>query len=117
MERADIQGEAMTIESEGLGTALGTEPGQGPAAPLWQALAREMRVARELLEQLAGVLVNDERFVLDYIDQLQAFDLIAQHVDESAALLDRVAGGQSPGEAIGQVRLSVMQDRLRAALD
>lgn len=105
----EIQGESMAIETEGTP--------EGAAAPLWQALAHEMRVARGLLEQLAGVLVTDERFVLDYIDQLQAFDLIAQHVDESAALLDRVAGGQSPGEAVGQVRLSVMQDRLRAALD
>ncbi|TCM39197.1 hypothetical protein EDF59_10677 [Novosphingobium sp. ST904] len=112
-QRTEIQGEAMTMDNQGL--AAGSV--EGPAAPLWQALAREMRVARELLEQLAGVLVTDERFVLDYIDQLQAFDLIAQHVDESAALLDRVAGGQSVGDAVGQVRLSVMQDRLRAALD
>jgi hypothetical protein len=109
-ERMETQEKAMIIDEEGSPTA-------SAAAPLWQALAQEMRVARQLLEQLAGVLVTDERFVLDYIDQLQAFDLIAQHVDESAALLDRVAGGQSPGEAVGQVRLSVMQDRLRAALD
>ena len=109
-QRIDIQGEVMTIPME-------ASADESAAAPLWQALAQEMRVARELLEQLAGVLVNDERFVLDYIDQLQAFDLIAQHVDESAALLDRVAGGQSPDDAVGAVRLSVMQDRLRAALD
>lgn len=86
-------------------------------AALCQAIAGEMRVARELLEQLAGVLVSDERFVADYLDQLQAFDLIVQHVDETADLLDRMAGGSAIGEALGQVRLNVMQARLRAALD
>ncbi|WP_395395787.1 hypothetical protein WBP07_12180 [Novosphingobium sp. BL-8A] len=90
---------------------------EGHGASLCQAIAQEMRVARELLEELAGVLVADERFVAEYIDQLQAFDLIVQHVDESAALLDRVAGGSGLGEALGQVRLNVMQERLRAALD
>lgn len=90
---------------------------EGHGASLCQAIAQEMRVARELLEELAGVLVADERFAADYLDQLQAFDLIVQHVDESAALLDRMAGGSALGEVLGQVRLNVMQERLRAALD
>jgi hypothetical protein len=85
-------------------------------AALYGAIAQEIRVARGLLEDLAAVLVADERFVADYMDQLQAFDLIIQHVDESAALLDRVAAGQTVGEAVGRVRLTVVQERLRAAL-
>lgn len=85
-------------------------------AALYGAVAQEIRVARGLLEDLAAVLVADERFVADYMDQLQAFDLIIQHVDESAALLDRVAAGQTVGEAVGRVRLTVVQERLRAAL-
>jgi len=87
-----------------------------PDAALCAAVAQEMRVARGLLEDLAAVLVADERFVSDYIDQLQAFDLIAQHVDENATLLDRIAGGQRPAEAIDGVRLTAIQQRLRAAL-
>lgn len=83
---------------------------------LCAAVAHEMRVTRGLLEELAAVLIADERFVLDYLDQFQAFDLIVQHVDESAALLDRVAHGQNPAAAIDGVRLAVVQQRLRAAL-
>ncbi|TCM17723.1 hypothetical protein EDF56_10565 [Novosphingobium sp. PhB165] len=108
---SDYRGtEEVTIMMEGDGAPL-------CQAPFGHALAHEMRVARELLEELAGVLVSDERFVADYLDQLQAFDLIAQHVDESAALLERVAAGQPLPDALGQVRLNVMQARLRAALD
>lgn len=101
----------MTTKLEGGGTL------EGYGASLCQAIAGEMRVARELLEELAGVLVADERFVTDYLDQLQAFDLIVQHVDETAVLLDRMAGGSALNEALGQVRLNVMQERLRAAFD
>lgn len=86
------------------------------AASLCSAVAQEMRVARQLLEELAGVLCADERFVLDYIEQFQAFDLIMQHVDESATLLERVAGGQGIDQAIDAVRLTAVQDRLRATL-
>lgn len=86
------------------------------AASLCAAVAQEMRVARQLLEELAGVLCADERFVLEYIDQFQAFDLIMQHVDESATLLERFAGGQCIDQAIDAVRLTAVQDRLRATL-
>lgn len=85
-------------------------------AALCAAVAQELRETRRLVEELAGVLVADERFVLDYLDQLQAFDLIVQHVDESATLLDRVANGAHPAEAIGSVRLAAVQQRLLAAL-
>lgn len=80
------------------------------------AIAQEMRLVCGLLEELAGVIIADERFVLDYVDQLQSFDLIAQHVDESAALLHRLAEGQDFGHSLGQVRLQVMQERLRAVV-
>lgn len=87
-----------------------------PGAALCTAIAEELRITRGLLEELATVLVADERFVTDYLDQFQAFDLIVQHVDESATLLDRVAEGQGVGPAIDNVRLAVVQQRLRAAL-
>ena len=87
-----------------------------PQAALFAAVAQEMRVARGLLEELAAVLIADERFVADYLDELQAFDLIVQHVDESATLLERIARGQATAEAIEGVRLTVIQQRLRAAL-
>ena len=85
-------------------------------AALFAAVAHEMRVARGLLEELAAVLIADERFVSQYLDQLQAFDLIVQHVDENATLLDRIARGLHPAEAINGVRLTAIQQRLRAAL-
>ena len=88
----------------------------GPCAALCGAIAQEMRVARGLLEELAAVLVADERFVMDYLDKLQAFDLIAQQMDEGATLLDRVAAGESIDEAVECVRLTSVQERLRAAL-
>jgi hypothetical protein len=85
-------------------------------ATLCAAVAHELRETRRLVEELAAVLVADERFAQDYLDQLQAFDLIVQHVDESAIVLDQVANGQDPVEAVGGVRLAAMQLRLRAAL-
>ncbi|HSX55625.1 MAG TPA: hypothetical protein VLG14_10025 [Sphingomonas sp.] len=104
----------MSIAMEAGGILMSN--GDGPHAALCAAVAQEMRVARGLLEDLAAVLVADERFVRDYIDQLQAFDLIAQHVDENATLLERIAGGQRPAEAVDGVRLTAIQQRLRAAL-
>ncbi len=88
-----------------------------PRTRVMTAIAEEMRIVRELLEELAGVLIADERFVMDYVDQLQSFDLIAQHVDESAALLNRLAEGQDFGHSLGLVRLQVMQERLRTVVD
>ncbi len=92
------------------------DPEDTPRTRLMTAIAEEMRIVRELLEELAGVLIADERFVLDYVDQLQSFDLIAQHVDESAALLNRIAAGTDFGHSLAQVRLHVMQERLRAVI-
>lgn len=84
---------------------------------LCAAVAQEIRGVRVLIEQLAEALVSDERFAIDYIDQLQTFDLVIQHADESADLLDRVAQGHSIDDAIARIRLTVVQDRLRAALN
>lgn len=84
---------------------------------LFGAVAEEIRNVRMLIEQLAETIVSDERFVADYLEQLQIFDLIIQCSDESADLLDRVADGQSASEAIAHVRLSIVQERLRAAVE
>jgi hypothetical protein len=80
------------------------------------ALAEELRDVRRLIEQIADILVSDERLAALYLEQLQSFDLIIQRAEESAALLDRIAGGTHPVEAVEGVRLSLLQDRLRAAL-
>lgn len=83
---------------------------------LYAALARELREVRAMIEDMAETLVSDDRFVHDYIEELQRFDLIIQSTDESASLLDRLAGGSLACEAIEAVRLSAVQMRLRAAL-
>lgn len=89
----------------------------GPAeTSLCAAVAEEIRGVRALIERLAETLVADERFAMDYLDQLQTFDLVIQHADESADLLERVAQGHSIADAIDRVRLRVVQDRLRAAV-
>lgn len=87
------------------------------APALNSAVAEEMRLIRSLLEELAEVLVADEHFATNYLDQLQRFDLLIQCTDESAAVLDRLAEGASSHDAIAPVRLTMVQDRLRAALD
>ena len=85
-------------------------------ATLQSALAAELRDLRVLIEGIADILVNDEAMALAYIHQFQDFDLIIQRAEESARLLDSIAGGACPREAVEQVRLSAVQDRLRAAL-
>ncbi|AGH49053.1 hypothetical protein CV103_02635 [Sphingomonas fennica] len=89
----------------------------GPeATSLCAAVAMEIRGVRTLIEQLAETLVADERFAMDYMDQLQVFDLVIQCADESADLLDRVAQGEGVRPAIERVRLTAVQERLRAAI-
>ena len=63
------------------------------AALLQSALAEELRHVRKLIEQLAELLICDDHFATNYVEQLQAFDLLVQYTDESAALLDRMAAG------------------------
>lgn len=86
------------------------------AAPLFAAIAQEIREVRALMEDIADVLVADDALVLAYIAQLQSFDLAIQRSDESAALLDRMAGGAKAADAIKTVRLTYVQDKLAAAL-
>jgi hypothetical protein len=85
-------------------------------AALCAAMATEIRAVRLLIEALAEVLASDERFALDYTQQFQTFDLVIQHVDEGAALLDRMANGEDVDATISLVRLDSMQQRLRAAI-
>lgn len=84
---------------------------------LHTAVAAEIRDIRCLLEQLAETLVSDERFAMDYLEQLQTFDLVIQRAEESANLLERIAHGSTCGDAIDQVRLTLVQDRLRNAVE
>ena len=80
------------------------------------AVAGELRHVRALIEELASVLVADEHFVERYLDQLQAFDLLVQCTEESAAVLDRLAAGACTRTAIAPGRLGQVQARLQAAL-
>ena len=86
------------------------------AAALYAAIATEIRDVRVLIEHLADTLVSDEAFAMAYMEQLQTFDLVIQRADESADLIDRMAGGAGSLEAISKVRLSVVPDKLRSAL-
>jgi hypothetical protein len=85
-------------------------------APLHAALAVELRDLRLQIEGIAALMVGDEALALTYIEQFQDFDLIIQRAEESARLLDSIAGGRCPHDAVEQVRLSAVQDRLRTAL-
>jgi len=80
------------------------------------ALAEELREVRVLMEQIAETLTSDEQLAMAYTEQLQGFDLAIQRAEESAAVLDRMAEGSHPMEAIEGVRLSAVQERLYAAL-
>jgi hypothetical protein len=86
------------------------------AAPLFAAIAEEIRDVRGLMESIADILVADEALCTAYLEQLQSFDLAIQRSDESAALLDRMAGGARAVDAIKSVRLTYVQDKLAAAL-
>lgn len=80
------------------------------------ALAREIREVRAMIEGLADVLAGDEYLAANYLEQLQMFDLLAQRTTESADLLDRLASGMHGHDAIAQIRLELMQHRLRDVL-
>lgn len=84
-------------------------------ARLNSGLAEEVRHIARLLEGLADTLVGDAHFVTHFVEKLQTFDLIIQCADESARVLDRMAAGAVPADAIASVRLGVVQDRLRVA--
>jgi hypothetical protein len=86
------------------------------ATTLCAAVAEEIRDVRGLIETVGDVLASDEYLAINYSEQLQTFDLMMQRAQEAADLLERMASGTCSQEAIQQVRLHVMQDRLRAAL-
>lgn len=83
---------------------------------LCRALAAELREMSALIEGLAEVLACDEGVAARHLSRLQQFDLLAQHMGESAGLLDTMAGGDCLARAIERVRLEQMQIRLRAVL-
>lgn len=83
---------------------------------LHAAVAAEIRHVRAGLEKLAEMFVADVHFATNYLGELQAFDQLIQHSDESAAVLDRLSGGAQPHDAVAAVRLEAVQDRLRVAL-
>lgn len=88
-----------------------------PLAPtLHTAVADELRLIGALLERLAETLAGDATVATRYMDQLQTFDLLIQCAGESASVLDRMAQGAAPHDAIAPVRLTAVQDRLRGAL-
>lgn len=86
------------------------------AAPLFAAIAQEIREVRALMESIADILVADETLIAQYIEQLQSFDLAIQRSDEAASVLDRIADGMPAVDAVKGVRLTYVQDRLNAAL-
>lgn len=83
---------------------------------LLSALAAELRGTGRQVEQLATALAMDEELLGRFLSHLQSFDLIAQQVGESAALLEQVTAGRSLNAALGGVRLEQMRERLRAAI-
>jgi len=86
------------------------------AITLCAAVAEEIRDIRVVLDALAEVLASDEYLAVTYTEQLQTFDLLAQRSEEAAKLLEHVARGTEADAAVEQVRLTFVQDRLRAAL-
>lgn len=83
---------------------------------LHRAMAHELRHVRELIEELADLLVQDPHFIENYLERLQTFDLLVQHMEEGAAILDRLAGGACSHGAIEPVRLGQVHARLHAAI-
>ena len=87
-----------------------------PTAALKAAIAEEIRDVRRLIEAIAEIVVSDEAFAMAHIEQLQALDLAVQRANESADMLERMAKGACPRAAIESVRLTEVQDRMRAAI-
>ncbi len=86
------------------------------ALALCAAVAEEIRDVRSIIEGLAELLTSDPHLAMTYTEQLQSFDLLIQRAEESAAVLQKVAEGACSIETVNEVRLHLVQDRLRAAL-
>ena len=84
---------------------------------LHSVMAGELREMGAMLERLAEVLICDEHVAATYLEQLQSFDYLIQHADECANLLERIAAGENSLTAIGHIRLTEVQDRVRAAIE
>ena len=93
-----------------------TQPGTY-AGVLQATVAKELRLAQTMLEQLSEILVADEEFALRFLEHFQTFDLVIQQLGESAGLLEKTMQGVAADEAVSHVRLSAVQDRFRTALD
>lgn len=88
-----------------------------PAVPaLCRALGDELHGLGALAEALAVVIVGDRPLDEKLIEHLQAFDRLAQLAHDGADILVRLAQGSSPAQAVEQVRLELLQERLHAAL-
>ena len=86
-------------------------------ASLCRAIADEIRMVGNLVEEIANVLVCDEDVAMKHIHRLQAFDLLVQRAGESARLLDRLAAGVHTKHAVDEVCLEELQQRLRAKVE
>lgn len=83
---------------------------------LYNALSQELRELREHLEQVAIVLISDDHVANVHVESLQMFDLLAQRADEGAAVLERMAQGFAPDEAVAGIRLEKVQARFLKAV-
>ncbi|WP_145206506.1 hypothetical protein [Sphingobium sp. B2] len=83
---------------------------------LFITMAQEIADIRQLLQNLEELLMTDEDVIMKHYKDLQQFDLIIQHVDESAKLLERLADGTCSDEAIASVRLGRLRGRLQSAV-
>jgi len=104
------------------GTPLSTRnaralPIEAVIQPACAAVACELRAIRAEIEKLAMIMVSDRRLVRDHAHHMQSFDLIIQHAEECASLLERIAQGYRMSEALGGVRLAAMQRRLHSHIE
>ena len=83
---------------------------------LCAAVAQEITELRLVIETLASALASDEHLARTYTEQLQSFDMLAQCSEELARVLLSVANGVRSLDAVEQVRVDLIQNRLRAAL-
>ncbi len=79
-----------------------------------RAIADEMSELADHLCKLACVLASDPELIVNYLDDLQAIDLMTQ---TQRALADLLREPGAPDAKIGQVRVQALADRLAARLD
>ena len=84
-------------------------------APLALRIAGELGAMAQTTERLAEALCGDEEMARRCLPLLQHFDLLAQQQAELSALLARLGAGCEPAEAVGEIRLSALAERLGRA--